>query len=43
MHIERQGDSFAASVKMQFAIQTNSGQTIRSKVYTAATLFTCVP
>ena len=43
MHIEKQGDSFAASVKMQFAIQTNSGQTIRSKVYTAATLFTCVP
>jgi hypothetical protein len=42
-HIEKQGDSFAALVKMQFAIQTNSGQTIRSKVYTAATLYTCVP
>jgi hypothetical protein len=43
MHIEKQGDSFAAKVQMQFVIQTNSGQTIRSKVYTPATLYTCVP
>jgi hypothetical protein len=43
MHIEKQGDSFAALVQMQFVIQTNSGQTIRSKVYNAATLYTCVP
>jgi hypothetical protein len=42
-HIEKQGDSFAAKVQMQFVIQTNSGQTIRSKVYTAATLYKCVP
>ena len=43
MHIEAQGDSFAAWVKMQFAMQTNSGTTIRSQVYTAATLKNCLP
>ena len=38
-----QGDSFAAWVQMQFAIQTNSGKIIRSQVYNATTLYYCVP
>ena len=43
VHIEAQGDSFAAWLQMQFAIQTNSDKIIRSQVYTAATLYKCVP
>lgn len=42
-HIEAQGDSFAAWLQMQFAIQTNSDNIIRSQVYNAATLYKCVP
>jgi hypothetical protein len=40
-HIEAQGNSFAALLMMQFAMQTNSGLIIRGQVYTAATLKNC--
>ncbi len=42
-HWESQGSSFSARVQMQFAIQTNSNEIIRSPVYTAATLYPCAP